>query len=479
MQADIAIITIRDDEFGAVFDRLTQYPLKRLRGLSSKRTYAIFSVQTSTDNICTVALARCPEQGNGVSQQVAFDMMRDLDPQLLLVVGIAGGVPHNEFTLGDVVISSRIHNFTVSAINQSKITFDVTGGIHPLVSEIVASLPMYRSELAGWNEHDCIHMARPAMDLSWVADNVYGETEWRDDVLKSFNSHFGEAANHDRLPLFKTGSIASSNMLMKNTEIPTTWRESARSILAIEMEAAGALQAAQQMGKQYPVMAIRGISDIIGLKRDERWTSYACQSAGAFTCAFINAGIIEPRDSSAPTAHGSTQQQGANAPAATSAQGSNKSAPLDVFISYSAKDEKFKDELETHLAMLKRNEIICPHYSESTSQPVGAAGQEWKKEVGSLIERSQIILLLISPSFLASDYHYEEMQRAMKRHESGTARVIPIIIRSANISNTPFKDLLALPRNLQPIDTWNNRDAIWAKIAEEIQDVCKSLGGGK
>src|SRR5436305_745777 len=114
-----------------------------------------------------------------------------------------------------------------------------------------------------------------------------------------------------------------------------------------------------------------------------------------------------------------------------------------------------------------------------TTDGQAAAGQEWKKEVGSLIERSQIILLLISPSFLASDYHYEEMQRAMKRHESGTARVIPIIIRSANISNTPFKDLLALPRNLQPIDTWNNRDAIWAKIAEEIQDVCKSLGGGK
>src|SRR5436305_14539697 len=112
MKADIAIITIRDDEFGAVFDRLTQYPLKRLRGLSSKRTYAIFSVQTSTDNICTVALARCPEQGNGGSQQVAVDMMRDLDAQLLLVVGIAGGVPHNEFTRCGVVISPRIQSRT-------------------------------------------------------------------------------------------------------------------------------------------------------------------------------------------------------------------------------------------------------------------------------------------------------------------------------------------------------------------------------
>ena len=93
-----------------------------------------------------------------------------------------------------------------------------------------------------------------------------------------------------------------------------------------------------------------------------------------------------------------------------------------------------------------------------------------------LIDRSQIILLLISPSFLASDYLYEqEMQHAMERHQSGAARVVPIIIRSANISNTPFKDLLALPRNLQPVDTWHNRDAIWAKIAQEIRDVCNNL----
>src|SRR5437016_4636515 len=117
MKADIAIITTREDEFGAVFDRLEAYLPEPLNGPSG-RTYAIFSVPTKTNKACTIALARGSEQGNDVSQQVASDMIRDLDPQLLLVVGIAGGVPHDEFTLGDVIISSRIHNFNVSAVNQ-------------------------------------------------------------------------------------------------------------------------------------------------------------------------------------------------------------------------------------------------------------------------------------------------------------------------------------------------------------------------
>jgi nucleoside phosphorylase len=477
MKVDIAIITIRDDEFDAVFNRLEEYLPEMVNG-SSGRTYAMLSVPTITGKTCAVALARSPEQGNDVSQQVASDMIRDLDPQLLLVVGIAGGIPQSEFTLGDVIISSRIHNFDVNAVKQGDITFDVRGGIHPFVSNLIASLPFYKSRLVDWNARDSIRMERPSIDLVWAQSNVYGSSKWRDEVIESLTTHFSETTSTARLPLFKTGSIASSNSLMKDTDIPTTWLESARSILAVEMESAGVLQAAQQINKQYPVMAIRGISDIIGLKRDERWTPYACQSAGAFTSAFIKAGIVVPQVSS-PTAAPSqvqpsnppVQQSIGVSPTTTGASDSKEPPPLDVFISYSAEDERFEHELETHLVMLKRKGIIRPWHSQQMS-----AGSEWEKGISNLIDQSQIVLLLISPSFLASDQLYDqEMQQAMKRHESGDARVVPIIIRSANIADTPFSKLLILPRNLQPIDTWRNRDEIWAKVAEEIRNVCNNL----
>src|SRR5690348_1807820 len=110
MQVDFAIITIREDEFEAVLQR---FPTEAQTG-DSGRTYGICEIQTKTGKNCRIAIVCCSEQGNDVSQQVASDMIRDLDPQILLVVGIAGGIPHNEFTLGDVIISSRIHNFNVN-----------------------------------------------------------------------------------------------------------------------------------------------------------------------------------------------------------------------------------------------------------------------------------------------------------------------------------------------------------------------------
>lgn len=64
----------------------------------------------------SVALTRCLEQGTGEAQNVARDLIEDLDPQWLLVVGIAGGVPASELTLGDVVVSTRILDFSVEAV---------------------------------------------------------------------------------------------------------------------------------------------------------------------------------------------------------------------------------------------------------------------------------------------------------------------------------------------------------------------------
>jgi hypothetical protein len=77
------------------------------------------------------------------------------------------------------------------------------------------------------------------------------------------------------------------------------WRDIARTILAVEMESAGVYEAAQNIGHQYPVMTIRGISDIIGLQRDGQWTAYACQTAAAFAYAFIMMKAIDPRMESA------------------------------------------------------------------------------------------------------------------------------------------------------------------------------------
>src|SRR6266581_3595031 len=110
-QVDFAIITIREDEFEAIAKR---FQLTPQRGISG-RNYGISSIQTRDGKNRTVAIARCAEPGPQPAQQLAHDMISDLSPLLLLVVGIAGAVPDTDFTLGDVIVSSRIHDFGVNA----------------------------------------------------------------------------------------------------------------------------------------------------------------------------------------------------------------------------------------------------------------------------------------------------------------------------------------------------------------------------
>ena len=106
-------------------------------------------------------------------------------------------------------------------------------------------------------------------------------------------------------------------------------------------------------------------------------------------------------------------------------QSGSSATLLKLFISYSQADDDLREELEIHLYSLERQGAIKP-WSDRNIE----AGEEWYAETRKQLEAANIILLLITPHFLASRYCYgEEMQRAMERHASGTARVIPIILK--------------------------------------------------
>ncbi len=70
----------------------------------SYRHYNLRTVDVGGGVSYRLAIVRHIEQGTGEAQAVARDMLRDLSPQLILVVGIAGGVPSKDFTLGDVAL---------------------------------------------------------------------------------------------------------------------------------------------------------------------------------------------------------------------------------------------------------------------------------------------------------------------------------------------------------------------------------------
>jgi hypothetical protein len=91
---------------------------------------------------------------------------------------------------------------------------------------------------------------------------------------------------------------------------------------------------------------------------------------------------------------------------------------------------------------------------------------------------ADLILLLISPDFLASDYCYgKEMDRALERHQRHEAHVIPVIVRPVDWEKAPFSYLQAVPKDGKAITLWANKDQALMDAAKSIRKAAEELSG--
>ncbi|MDX2213218.1 MAG: GUN4 domain-containing protein [Oculatellaceae cyanobacterium bins.114] len=144
---------------------------------------------------------------------------------------------------------------------------------------------------------------------------------------------------------------------------------------------------------------------------------------------------------------------------------------IALFFSYSHRDEPLRDKLAEHLKILERQGVISSWHDRQIG-----AGTEWATEIETNLNQADIILLLISASFLSSDYCWGiELQRAMERHESGSACVIPVILRPVDWSGAPFGKLQAFPKDAKPITRWDDQDEAMMNVAQGIRAAAERL----
>jgi nucleoside phosphorylase len=286
----VGILTIRDDEFRAVLQAFPNDP-SIYRG--RHREYAIRTAEAGSGERYTLAVLRQIEQGNGEAQEAARDLIDDLQPSLLLVVGIAGGLPSDDITLGDVVVSTRIVDFSIEARKfEDATSYSIGGG--PIAKGIatgLANLSAREHALGAWVDG---LPTRPPVDLA--PRNFYGPTTWKKSVQASLRRFYGKDSI-TRSPTFAAGPIGSSDRLVKDPLLLIPLLTTSRHLLAVEMESAGAHRATRD---RTPMVAIRGISDIVGFKRNDAWTKYACASAAQFARAYLRTTPVPP--SAAPVA---------------------------------------------------------------------------------------------------------------------------------------------------------------------------------
>jgi TIR domain len=154
-----------------------------------------------------------------------------------------------------------------------------------------------------------------------------------------------------------------------------------------------------------------------------------------------------------------------------------QSGTVVVFCCYAHKDVDLLCELKSHLSSLERLNVIKVWDDGDIN-----AGAEWGPEIKKHLNEAKIILLLISPAFINSDYCYStEMRHALERHKQREARVIPIIVRHITgwekvpPGDIQLGNLQALPKEAKPVKSWTDRDEAWKEVAEGIGRVVNEL----
>src|SRR5512135_1983553 len=79
----------------------------------------------------------------------------------------------------------------------------------------------------------------------------------------------------------------------------------------------------------------------------------------------------------------------------------HEAGPIEVFVSYSHRDDDLREELLRHLSILRRQGVIAGWHDRLIG-----AGTEWRGQIDAHLDSARIILLLVSANFLASDYCY-------------------------------------------------------------------------
>jgi internalin A len=148
--------------------------------------------------------------------------------------------------------------------------------------------------------------------------------------------------------------------------------------------------------------------------------------------------------------------------------------PITAFISYAHKDETLRLELDTHLKLLQVTRELDAWHDRSITP-----GEKWEGQINENLQRADVVLLLLSPDFIASDYCRKEMEIALQREAAGETRVVPVIVRPCGWQHLPVQANQALPKDGKPVagagHEQGHRDAAWLEVENGIRRVLKAL----
>jgi hypothetical protein len=145
--------------------------------------------------------------------------------------------------------------------------------------------------------------------------------------------------------------------------------------------------------------------------------------------------------------------------------------PVKLVYCYARSDEVALRKLRNQLKPLERMALIQTWFDRQIEP-----GTDYHRGIERHLDEAQLIILLISADFLASDYCYSrEMKQALMREKDGKTWVLPIIVHPCLWEDTPISHLQALPRDSKPVNEWSNKHRTWQSVAQDIREIALIL----
>lgn len=154
--------------------------------------------------------------------------------------------------------------------------------------------------------------------------------------------------------------------------------------------------------------------------------------------------------------------------------GSSAAQPLQIFISYAHEDEPYKEELVKRLSILERAGLAAL-WDDRQIRPA----KDWEPQLVRRLEEADLVVLLVSPDYLASHYCYQvECMQALQREASGSIRMAPVLVRECEWESAAFARLQVLPVGARPVESWPDREAAWSDVVLGLAGVIRDQHRG-
>lgn len=145
--------------------------------------------------------------------------------------------------------------------------------------------------------------------------------------------------------------------------------------------------------------------------------------------------------------------------------------PCRVFVSYARADEVHRSRLDVHLAPLVREGLIDLWCDRAI-----APGSDWERDIGHELAVADVVVLLVTPDFVASAYCFEkELTEALRRHEEEGVYILPVHVKSVDLLHLSFGRFQGLPESLRPITAWQDADDAWLQVAQGVRRTAEEI----